>query len=260
MSYQEILLDRQDGIAVVTINRAQKANCMDAELYREFEQVQQELHHDDSVKVIILTGAGDRAFCAGMDLSVLGKADGSFVQGSLGWFHEINNRWERHSRPVIAAVNGAAIGGGLELALACDLRVAADTAVVSIPEVRLGLAPDLGGSQRLTRLVGPSRAKLVILTGAHYSAAEALEIGMVDIVVPQAKLMEEALSLAAKIAGNAPLAVRFAKRAINLASEVSLTAGLMYEELSASFCLNSEDKNEAVASYLEKRKPNFKGK
>ncbi|MEW5952493.1 MAG: enoyl-CoA hydratase-related protein [Bacillota bacterium] len=260
MSYQEILLDRQDGIAVITINRPKKANCMDAGLYREFEQVQQELHHDDTVKVIILTGAGDRAFCAGMDLSVLGAADGSFAQRSLGWFHEINNRWERHSRPVIAAINGAAVGGGLELALACDLRVAAETAVLSIPEVRLGLAPDLGGSQRLTRLVGPARAKMVILTGDNYSAARALELGMVDLVVPRDKLMEESFKLAAKIAGNAPLAVRFAKRAINLSSEVSLTAGLMFEELSASYCLNTEDKKEAVLSYVEKRKPNFKGR
>jgi len=229
-------------------------------MYGEFAQVQKELNDNPGVRVIVLTGAGDKAFCAGIDLSLLAKVNSDFVRTKIGSLHQIHNGWETHPRPVIAAVNGACIGAGMELALSCDMRIAADTAVFSIPEVRFGLAPDMGGTQRLARLVGPGQAKRLILTGKRIGAAEALNIGLVEEVVPAGALMDKTMEAANFIIANAPLAVMYAKKAINLAGESSLAAGLLYEEMASTYCCGTEDKNEAMASYFEKRPPQYKGK
>lgn len=229
-------------------------------LYEEFASLQKELHEDKSIRAVVLTGAGDRSFCGGIDLSLLGMANSEFVGQSLTWLQQVNTGWETHSRPVIAAINGAAIGGGVELALACDIRVAADKAIFSIPEVRVGLAPDMGGTQRLTKVIGPSQAKRLVLTGMTIDAAEAARIGLVDIVAPADKVLEEALAIAKRIAANAPLAVKYAKKAINLATESSIAVGMLYEELASTFCCGTKDKSEALTSYLEKREPVYQGK
>lgn len=258
MSYSQIKLEIQDNIALVTINRPEKANCWTEKMYQEFAAVQQELRDNDEIRAIILTGAGDKAFCAGIDLSLLAKVNSEFVRKNLHFLHQVHNGWENHPRPVIAAVNGACIGAGMEIALSCDFRLAADTATFLIPEVRFGLAPDMGGTQRLTRLVGPGQAKRLILTGKKIDAREALRIGLVEEVVPAADLIKEAFKTARQVAFNAPLAVTFAKKAINVAGESSMAAGLLYEEIASTYCCGTEDKKEALSSYFENRAPHFK--
>jgi len=161
---------------------------------------------------------------------------------------------------VIMVINGITVGSGLELALSGDIRLAASTATFSINEVRIGINPDMGGTQRLTRVVGPSQAKRLIFTAETIDAQEALRIGLVDLVFPPEMLMEEALKMAERIAGMPPLAVRFAKKAINLAQDVPLDAGLMFEEAASTFCMGTVDKQEAIASLLEKRPPRFQGR
>lgn len=260
MEYKELILEKNDGIATVTINRKEKGNCWTMQLYQEFEQVQKELHDDDSIRVIVLTGAGNTAFCGGIDISLLGMGNPEFVGKLLPWLQSVNTGWETHSKPVIAAINGSSIGGGVELALACDIRVASDKARFALPEVRVGLSPDMGGTQRLTKIIGPSQAKRFALTGVSIDAAEAARIGLVDVVVPADQVMEEALKMARKITYNAPLAVKYAKKAINLATESSMAVGMLYEELASTFCFGTEDKNEALQSFIEKRPPVYKSK
>ncbi|HZK18543.1 MAG TPA: enoyl-CoA hydratase-related protein [Clostridia bacterium] len=260
MSYSEIKLSFREDFAVVTINRPEKANCFTEKMYEEYAAAQRELADNPQVRAIILTGAGDKAFCAGIDLSLLAKVNSEFVRKKIGILHQVHNGWENHPRPVIAAINGACIGAGMELALSCDIRIASDKAIFSIPEVRFGLAPDMGGTQRLARLVGPGQAKRLILTGKRIDAREALNIGLVEEVVPADTLMSESIKMANMIANNAPLALTYAKKAINLASESSLAAGLLYEEMASTYCCGTEDKNEAMSSFFEKRPPKYEGK
>lgn len=260
MTEQSLLVEKAAGIAVVTINRPQKGNAWTKEMYREMANIQRQLHSDPEVRVIILTGAGESFFCAGVDLGVLAQVDANFILQELQAYQEINTGWERHSRPVIAAINGLVVGSGLELALAADIRLAADTAKFSINEVKLGINPDMGGTQRLTRVVGPSQAKRLILTGDTIDAQEAARIGLVDLVVPAASLMEETRKIAGRIAGNPPVAINLAKKAINLAGETGLQHGLLFEQIASAYCFTTEDKQEAIRAIQVKGIPQFKGR
>ena len=259
-SYVDFLVEKKGAIALVTLNRPEKGNSWTQDTYLEMERIQSEIHMDDEIRVILFTGAGEKFFCAGADLSLLSKLSSHFISLELHRFQGVNTRWDRHIKPVIMVLNGITVGSGLELALSGDIRIASSKATFSINEVRLGLNPDMGGTQRLTRVVGPSQAKRLILTAETIDAQEALRIGLVDRVVAPDALMDEALKMAERIASMPPLAVRFAKKAINLAVDTPLEAGLMYEEAASTFCMGTEDKKEAVASILEKRQPEFFGR
>jgi enoyl-CoA hydratase len=259
-SYVDFLVEKKGAIALVTLNRPEKGNSWTKETYLEMERIQYNLHMDDDVRVILFTGAGEKFFCAGADLSLLSSLNSHFISRELYRFQGVNTRWDRHIKPIIMVLNGITVGSGLELALSGDIRLAASSATFSINEVRLGLSPDMGGTQRLTRVVGASQAKRLILTAETINAQEALRIGLVDLVFPPEDLMAEALKMAERIANMPPLAVRFAKKAINLAMDTPLDVGLMYEEAASTYCMGTEDKKEAVASIIEKRQPEFFGR
>ncbi|NPV92127.1 MAG: enoyl-CoA hydratase/isomerase family protein [Firmicutes bacterium] len=252
-------LERQDAVARVTIDRPRSMNTMTKEVWEEMDVLLRELEGDFETRCVVLTGAG-KNFSAGIDLSVLGQVDSGFIARNLSWLQGLNNRWENLNQPVIAAVNGVCFGAGVELILACDVRIAASDASFSIPEVQFGLSPDMGGSQRLARLVGIGQAKRLILGCERIDAGEALRIGLVEEVVEPDQLLVRAEGLARRIAGMPPMSVKFAKKAVNLADQSSLYAGLLYEQAQSVFCCGTEDKNEAVAAFFEKRKPVFKGK
>ncbi|MEL1133757.1 enoyl-CoA hydratase/isomerase family protein [Desulfitobacterium sp. THU1] len=259
-SYSDFIVEKQGAIAIVTLNRPDKGNSWTLATYQEMEKIQEELHYDEDVRVVIFTGAGDKFFCAGADLALLAKLDSYFISRDIYRYQGINTRWDRFIKPVIMALNGITVGSGLELALCGDIRIASSSSSFSINEVRIGLNPDMGGTQRLTRTVGPSQAKRLIFTAEKINAQEAARIGLVDIVTTPEDLMAEAMKMAEIIAGMPPYAIRFAKKAINLAVDAPLEVGLMYEEAGSIFCMGTEDKKEAVASILEKREPEFHGR
>ena len=259
-TYIDFIVEKKGALALVTLNRPEKGNSWTKDTYLEMERIQSDLHMDDDVRVILFTGAGEKFFCAGADLSLLSSLNSHFISRELHHFQGVNTRWDRHIKPVIMVLNGITVGSGLELALSGDIRIASSKSTFSINEVRLGLNPDMGGTQRLTRVVGPSQAKRLIFTAETIDAEEALRIGLVDLVVPHESLMQEALKMAERISSMPPLAVRFAKKAINLAVDSPLEVGLLYEEAASTFCMGTEDKKEAVASILEKRQPEFYGR
>ena len=256
----ELKYERHDQVEVITINRPDKGNAMTIPLLYELEGHIRELAEDRELRALILTGTGSKFFCSGLDIDVLSWVDDQVAYWELSRHQKVITSLEEFHRPVIAAINGFCIGGGLGIALGCDIRLASENAKFASPETRMGLCPDWGGSQRLTRLVGPGQAKRIILSGMTVSVEEAARIGLVEQVVPADKLLEESMSLARKIAGNAPIGVRLAKRAINMAMDVSLYAGLQFEQAAATYCLKSQDKNEAVSSFMEKRSPQFNEK
>jgi enoyl-CoA hydratase len=257
--FENLTLERRAAVGLVHLNRAERSNSLTMELFAELEQLARCLEEDADIRCVVLTGAG-RHFCAGIELQVLAETTSQWSARHVFRLQESYNRLAALPQPVIAAVNGACIGGGLELALACDIRIAAADAVFSVPEVSFGLSPDLGGSQRLPRVVGPSQAKRLLLGCERIDAAEAARIGLVDEVVEPGRLINRALELAGRIAAQPPMAVRFAKKAVNVAMESSLAAGLLYEQAQSVFCLGSADKNEAVSAFFEKRHPEFKGR
>jgi enoyl-CoA hydratase len=261
MAYKNLLIDREDNVAVLTINRPEKYNALNDEVVAELSAAMDELAADDEVRAVIVTGAGDKAFVSGADIGML--------QGLKGPHEAIANsrrgqamtlKVENLRKPVIAALNGYALGGGLELAMACDIRLASETARVGQPEINLGISPGYGGTQRLSRLVGKGMAKLMIFTGDMIDAQEALRIGLVQKVVPQAELLGEAKGLAAKLAAKPPLTLSACKEAINLGLEVDLERGLATESLEFGALSATEDYHEGTSAFLEKRKPVFKGK
>jgi enoyl-CoA hydratase len=261
MEYQSILVTCEEDIATVTFNRPEILNALSEATMRELSVAIDQLDQEPHVRCIILTGAGEKAFVAGADIGELraidSAADGAaFAQRGQATLFKIENL----AKPVIAAINGYALGGGCELAMACDIRIAADTAKLGQPEVSLGIIPGCGGTQRLPRLVGKGRAKWLILTGEMISASEALRIGLVDMVVPAAELMAETKELAETIAGKAPLAVAWAKRCINVGSETDLATACAYEASQFGLVCGTEDRLEGTSAFLEKRPPRFQGK
>ena len=259
MDFKNILIERKDKLEVITINRPNVLNALNDETISELHQALREIFKDEQVRVVIFTGAGEKAFVAGADIGELKVCDAlsghrKSINGQRLLYHV-----ENMEQVAIAAINGFALGGGCELALACDIRIASENAKLGQPEVNLGIIPGYGGTQRMARLVGKGKAKELIFTGDMIDAAEALRIGLVEKVVPQAELMKTAQEMAAKIISKGPLAIKAAKRAINLGLDVDLKSGLEYEAMEFSAICATEDKTEGTSAFLEKRKPNFRG-
>jgi len=261
MEYQNILVTREENIAVVTFNRPKVLNALNHATMVELSAAIDDLDRDKDVRCIILTGAGEKAFVVGADIKEL-RAIASEAEGAdfATWGQSILFKIENLSKPVIAAINGYALGGGCELAMACDIRIAADRAKLGQPEINLGIIPGYGGTQRLPRLVGKGRAKWLILSGDIISAQEALRIGLVDFVVPASELMNTAGALARKIASKAPLAVTWAKRSINMGTETDLVTACAYEASQFGLVCGTEDRVEGTTAFLEKRPAQFRGK
>jgi enoyl-CoA hydratase/carnithine racemase len=255
--FEQIVVTAEAGIATVTLNRPERYNALGRRIVDELGEALESIEGAGEVRAIVLTGAGDKAFCSGVDLKERAEmdADGRWSHNrALGAFAE---RLARLQVPTIAALNGLAFGGGLEIALACDFRVAAEGARFALPEVGIGIVPGAGGTQRLPRLIGVTKAKELILTGRRISAEDALDIGLVSKVVPRSSLMEEARSLAEEIAANSPLAVAYAKAAVDLASETTIEQGLRYETAAIRATLTSEDYKIGLTAFAEKRTPEF---
>jgi methylglutaconyl-CoA hydratase len=259
---QLVLVERRERAAFVTMNRAEAANALSkglvAALTECFEALVDEVK-DGELRVVVLTGVG-RAFCAGADLKERRAMSLEQTWGFLDELNKLANTIAAFPRPVIAAINGAAFGGGLELALACDVRIAADSAEMGLTEVRLGIIPGVGGTQRLPRLTSVAAAKELILTGRRVSAARALALGIVSEVVPAAKLRDAAATLAREVGAAGPLAVAAAKRAIDGGAALPLAEGLALEAACYEEVLASEDRNEGLAAFAEKRPPAFRGR
>jgi enoyl-CoA hydratase len=260
MDYRFILYEKSEGIATITINRPELRNALTQALMSELGQAVDLAESDEDIRVLILTGAGERAFVAGADINEVSARDTLSELGANSRLRRaVYLRLEHLSKPSIAAVNGYALGGGCELALACTLRVAADSARFGQPEINLGIIPGLGGTQRLSRLVGKGRAMELILTGELIDAQEAFRIGLVNRIVPAANLMEEARALAKILAGKAPLALQAAKDAIDYGADMNLTAALEFENRLFAIVSGSADRAEGIAAFLERRKPEWRG-
>ncbi len=260
MSFDTLLVNRDGGVATVTINRPKVLNALNAQTIDELERAMLELQQEDAIRAVVLTGAGEKAFVAGADineLAVLSPAEGQ-RHGRRG--QSVFDLVERLGKPVIAAVNGFALGGGCELAMACTLRIAAETARLGQPEINLGLIPGYAGGQRLPRLVGKGRALEILLTGEMVSAARAYEIGLVNKVVPAAELMTEARRLATTLAGKAPLAVRYILEAVNHGLEMPLADAQFLEASLFGLIASSDDMKEGTKAFLEKRPPSWRGR
>lgn len=260
MEYQNLIIEKKGNICVVKLNRPDKLNALNALTLEELKQAFISLKNDELVCVIVLTGAGEKAFVAGADIAEINKLDmisaKAFAEKGQEIFHSIENM----NKPVIAAVNGFALGGGCELALACHIRLASENAKFGQPEANLGIIPGYGGTQRLTRLINSGRSAEMIFTGDMIDANEALRIGLVNHVYPQPDLLNKAMEMAGKIAAKGQQAVRLALKAINIVDQVSDTEGQKYEASLFAICCGTEDFKEGTSAFLEKRKPNFKNK
>ena len=255
--FEQIIETVEAGIAEVKLNRPDRYNALGSRIVGELGEALEEIEGSGEVRAMVLTGSGDKAFCSGVDLKERAEmdAEGRWTHNrDLGAFA---GRLARLQVPTIAALNGLAFGGGLEIALACDFRLAAEGARFALPEVGIGIVPGAGGTQRLPRLIGVTKAKELILTGRRIGAEEALNMGLVSKVVPRSSLMEEARSLAQEIAANSPLALTYAKAAVDLASETSIEQGLRYETAAIRATLTSEDYMIGLAAFAEKRTPEF---
>ena len=249
----------EDGVAVLTIDRQDKLNALDPQVVEEIGQALLELE-SEGPRTIIVTGAGERAFVAGADISAMHAMDAMEAKRFSEIGHAAMALLDRRPIPTIAAVNGFALGGGAEVALACDIRVASENALFGFPEVGLGILPGMGGTQRLPRLVGPAVAKELIFTGRRIDAQEAKEIGLVNRVVAQGEALNAAKEIAAEISANGPIAVRHAKTAANRALDVDLISGLEYEADQFALLFSTADAKEGMGAFIEKRKPGFEGR
>ena len=258
--YKTLIYEKKENIGLLTINRPEKLNAISNELISELKNLLDEIENNEELRVLIITGAGDKAFVAGADIKELVDRDACLGRRVSQERQDIFSRIENLPVPVIAAVNGYALGGGLELALACSIRICSEKAQFGAPEVKLGIIPGDGGTQRLPRLVGLGRAMELILTGDFIDAQEAYRIGLVNKVLPQEELMDKAMDLAKKIASRPPLAVRFAKEAVNRSQEGAAASGFALESYLHALSCTTEDKKEGVSAFLEKRKGKFKGK
>lgn len=257
----ELLIYKKEApLAFIEINRPEAMNALSNALVEEFDKVFDLVEKDEEIKALIITGVGEKAFMAGADIKELEQRDFILGRQQSKQRQEVFSRIAEMKIPVIAAINGYTLGAGLELAIACTLRVASEGACFGSPEVNLGIIPGDGATQRLPRLIGFGRAMEMVLTGDFVDAQEAHRIGLVNKVVSKEKLMETATKLAFQIASKAPLAVQCVKEAVNRSMEVGLYEGLAHESYLHAFTCATEDKKEGVAAFLEKRKPNFRGK
>lgn len=260
MEYENLIIKKEEGIGWIIVNRPDKLNALDAKTIWELEAAFLSFKEDPDVKAIIFSGSGEKAFMAGADIGELAQLDSAAGReyGLKG--QKLTKLIENFKKPVIAAVNGYALGGGTELALACHIRIASENAKMGQPEVKLGLIPGFGGTQRLARLVGKGRAMELILSGKIIDAKEAHEIGLVNKVVPLIDLLPTCKAFVGEITANGPLAVEYAIEAINKGLEKTLEKGLLLEaELFSKACA-TEDSQEGTKAFLEKRKANFKGR
>jgi enoyl-CoA hydratase len=260
MSESPVLVERrEDGVAVVTLNRPEKLNALNAAVRKRLMETFDELADDDGVRAVVVHGAGDKAFVAGADIAEF-AARTAMEQRAVYARRRIYETVAGFPKPVIAAVHGFCIGGGSELALACDVRVADRTARFSQAEVRIGLVPGGGGTQRLARLVGRGQAMLISCTGDFVEAEEAHRIGLVDVLVDEGRHLDRALDLAGRMARWSPVSLRLTKQAVNAAFEMPLSAGIEYEKELFLAAFGSDDGREGVRAFVEKRKPDFKGR
>jgi len=260
MALDNLLIERDEATAIVTVNRPKVLNALNTQTLDELRRAMLELKQDEGVRVVILTGAGEKAFVAGADINELAGQTPTGGREHAVTGQHVLDLIEQMGKPVIAAINGFALGGGCELAMACTLRLAADTARLGQPEINLGLIPGYAGTQRLSRLVGKGKAMELILGGAPISAAEAERIGLVNRVVAAAELMGEARKLAAQLAKNAPIAMRYIITAINKGLEMPFAEGCVFEATLFGLVALTEDMREGTSAFLEKRKPEFKGR
>lgn len=260
MADANVLVTHAGAVATLTVNRPRALNALDADTLRDITRAIRDLRRDRDTRALVVTGAGARAFSAGADIAAMAAMSAAQGHAYSRLGHEVMARLEALEVPVVAAVNGVALGGGLELALACDLILAAESARLGLPEITLGLIPGFGGTQRLALRTGLGRARDLVYTGRVIGAVEAERIGLVNRVVPGATLAAEAATLAAELAGRAPVALRQAKRATAIAAEGVLAAGCRYEVEAFAVTFGTEDRVEGLRAFLEKRPPAWKGR
>jgi enoyl-CoA hydratase len=259
LSFENILLEKKEQIAYIIINRPERRNALDIQTLQEIVAALEDCKNDQNVGCVIFTGKGDKSFAAGADINQL-KEKQPFDVFHPSSMQQVYDQIEYFEKPTIAMVNGYALGGGCELALACDIRVAAETAKFGLPELNLSIIPGAGGTQRLARIVGKGKALEMILTGKMIDGEEAYRIGLVSEVTALEKLPEKAEEIAKQILSKGPLAVKLAKTAINFGLETDIRTGLLIEKLSQALLFSTEDKIEGTKAFLEKRKPEFTGK
>jgi len=259
-AHENVLYQTKGAIAYVTVNRPQVLNALSGQTWADLRAAFAEAQADPAVRGVILTGAGDKAFIAGEDIGELAHVSSVEAEAATRAGQEVLNLVENLGKPVIAAVNGFALGGGCETAMACTIRIASERARFGQPEVKLGVIPGAGGTQRLPRLVGKGRALQLILTGEIVDAQEAWRIGLVNEVVPAANLIARAEAVLAQVFANAPLAVRYSIEAVNKGLETSQAGGLLLEASLFAICAGTEDKHEGTQAFLEKRAPQFHGR
>ena len=260
MELKNVILEKEEHLAIVTINRPKALNALNSETLKDLDTVIEDLEKDANIYAVILTGAGEKSFVAGADIAEmkdLNEAQGEEF-GALG--NKVFLRLENLNKPVIAAIQGFALGGGCEISMACDIRIASEKALFGQPEVGLGITPGFGGTQRLPRIVGLGKAKELIYTAQNIKADEALRIGLVNKVVPLEELMTEAKKMASKIIANAPIAVRLCKDAINRGMQVEIDKAVAIEAQDFGKCFASDDQKEGMTAFLERREKNFQNK
>jgi enoyl-CoA hydratase len=260
MTFSNILFEKKNRIAYVTVNRPKVLNALNMATMDELRAAFHEIKNDAEIRVVILTGAGEKAFIAGADIAELAQHDAVRGKEYTHRGQNVLNLIENLGKPVIACINGFALGGGCEIAMACTMRLASENAKLGQPEVKLGIIPGYGGTQRLPRLVGKGIAMQLVLSGEMINAQEAHRIGLVNEVVAAAELIPRAEAVAAKIIANAPLAVQYAMEAVNKGVEMTLPEGLYLEATLFGVSCATEDKKEGTSAFLEKRQPQFKGK
>lgn len=259
-NYETLRVEKEKGVLWVYLNRPDKLNVFNMKMLKELSDVMDKVEEDKEVKCVVITGEGEKAFCAGADLGLLSKLDsqGALELSEIG--QRLMKKIESLRVPVIAAINGYALGGGFELTLACDFRISVENAQLGNPEVKLGIIPGWGATQRLARIIGLSRAMEFLMFGDRISASEALDMGLVHKVVPQEKLREEVMSLAERIAEGPTIAQSLIKRVLIFGSQVPIDVGLELEKHAFSAVFSTEDAKEGLQAFLSKRKPEFKGK
>ncbi|MFO7997008.1 MAG: enoyl-CoA hydratase-related protein [Dehalococcoidia bacterium] len=260
MEYRLLSYIKEEGIGIVSINRPQSLNALNGDVYAELYELFQQIENDPEVRVVIITGSGEKAFVAGSDIGEMQPQNSIEIRGFIHKARKASDRIYTLSKPVIAAVNGFALGGGCELAMCCDFRIASENAKFGQPEMNLGIIPGAGGTQRLTRLVGMTRAKELVYTGCVIDANVAYTMGLVNKVVSPNDLMSEAKALARRLLVKSSVALSLAKEAINGGSDASLHSGLDLEGQCFALCFATHDQKEGMAAFLEKRKPEFRGK
>src|SRR5947207_1580308 len=260
MNFENLLIEKKNAIAYVTVNRPKVLNALNMATMEELRTAFTDIKNDTSIRVVLFTGSGEKAFIAGADIGELAKQDAVAGKEYTHRGQSMLDLMENLGKPVIACINGFALGGGCEVAMACTMRLASDNAKLGQPEVKLGIIPGLGGSQRLPRLVGKGIAMQLVLAGEMITAQEAFRIGLVNEVVAAAELIPRAEAIAQKIIANAPLAVQYAMEAVNKGMEMTLAEGLYLEAVLFGVSCATEDKKEGTTAFLEKRQAQFKGK